>query len=113
MNWVETKKYQFDVMDITTVVNVVAVILTICGCALVGTILFIAVCVFSIVWTILKVHRYNVLILNLGLLAFNIYFLVGQGRRKQDRRKCPFLYNEFIVNRLVVQGQTEMLEVCS
>ena len=77
MNWIEAKKYQFDVMDITTVVNVVAVILTVCGYALVGTILFVAVCLFSIVWTILKVHRYNVLVLNIGLLVFNIYFLLG------------------------------------
>lgn len=77
MNWIETKKYQFDVMDITTIVNVVAVILTVCGYALVGTILFVAFCLFSIVWTILKVHRYNVLVLNIGLLVFNIYFLMG------------------------------------
>lgn len=77
MNWIETKKYQFDVMDITTIVNVVAVILTVCGYALVGTILFVIVCLFSIVWTILKVHRYNVLVLNIGLLVFNIYFLMG------------------------------------
>lgn len=77
MNWTDGKRYQFDICDVTTVISVVAVILTIAGLGAAGTIIFILNCLFQIGWTIAKTKRYNLLILNLSLLAFNIYFLIG------------------------------------
>lgn len=75
MKWVNGK-YQFDWGDITTLVCVVAVILTICGYGLIGTALFIANCGFSIGIVIFKTKRINLLVLQFALLALNIFFLL-------------------------------------
>lgn len=76
MNWTDGKKYEFDICDLTTLISVVAVILTLMGYALVATIIFVLNCCFQIVWTIAKTKRYNLLILNLALLVFNLSFII-------------------------------------
>lgn len=74
--WVDGK-YQFDIADITTLITIVAVVLTISGQALAGTIIFTINCIFNLIIVIKQVHRINLLLLQLSLLAFNIYFLIG------------------------------------
>lgn len=74
--WVDGK-YQFDVADITTLFTVVAVALTITGNTLAGTIIFIINCLINLVIVIKQAHRINLLILQIALLAFNVYFLIG------------------------------------
>lgn len=76
MNWIK-EKYKFDVTDITTMISVVAVILTITIGGIIPTIIFILNCAFQVVWVIVKVKRINLLILQLALLTFNFYFLLG------------------------------------
>lgn len=74
MNWIKTK-YQFDIGDITTLISVVAVILTVCGIWW-STIIFLVNAAFQVVWTVAKTKRYNLLLLNLSMLVFNVYFLM-------------------------------------
>lgn len=76
MNWIKGK-YKFDVTDITTLISVIAVILTMTIGGIIPTIIFILNCAFQVVWVIVKVKRINLLILQLALLAFNFYFLLG------------------------------------
>ena len=75
MKWIKGK-YEFDWGDITTLLSVVAVIFTICGYGLIGTAIFIANCGFSIGIVIFKTKRINLLVLQIALLALNIYFLL-------------------------------------
>ena len=77
MKWINGK-YEFDWGDVTTFVCVLAVILTICGYSLIGTILFIMNSSFSIGVVIFKTKRINLLILQFALLALNIFFLLKQ-----------------------------------
>lgn len=69
-------KYQFDLADLTTGVSLVAIGLTLAGFWW-STIIFIINCLVNLVYTIIKVKRINLLILNLGLLVLNFYFLLG------------------------------------
>lgn len=68
------KKYEFDFSDITTLISVIAVILTICGFWW-ATIIFIINCIVCLVYTLLYIRRINLIILQFALLALNIYFL--------------------------------------
>ena len=77
MKWINGK-YEFDLGDVTTLVCVLAVILTICGYNLIGTILFIMNSSFSIGVVIFKTKRINLLVLQFALLALNIFFLLKQ-----------------------------------
>lgn len=74
MNWVKGK-YQFELADITTVLNVVAVILTLCGFWW-STLIFVVSCLINLIYTIVKVKRINLLVLNIALLIFNVSFLI-------------------------------------
>ena len=67
-------KYEFDFTDITTLISVGAVILTLCG-FLWSTIIFIVNCVICLVYNAIYVKRINLIILQIALLALNIYFL--------------------------------------
>ena len=77
MKWINGK-YEFDWGDVTTLICVLAVILTICGYNLIGTILFIMNSSFSIGVVIFKTKRINLLVLQFALLALNIFFLLKQ-----------------------------------
>jgi len=74
MNWIKTK-YQFDICDITTLISVAAVVLTVCGIWW-ATIIFLANTIFQVIWTVTKTKRYNILLLNLSMVVFNLYFLM-------------------------------------
>ena len=66
--------YKFDFTDITTLVSVAAVILTMCGFWW-ATIIFIINCVVCLFYNAIYVKRVNLIILQFALLVLNIYFL--------------------------------------
>lgn len=74
--WIQEKKYIFDYADITTLAVVVAVALTICGFAFLGTLVFIINCIASLILTCFYTKRFNLLILNMALLVLNVYFIL-------------------------------------
>ena len=74
-NWFKGK-YEFDWGDITTLLCVVAVVLTMVGYGVIGTAIFIANCGFSIGVVVFKTKRVNLLVLQIALLVLNIYFLL-------------------------------------
>lgn len=75
MNWIKGK-YQFDLMDLTTLISVLGVVLTLVGIEW-ASVIFIINCGISILYTIIKVKRINSLVLNISLLVLNGYFLWG------------------------------------
>ena len=74
--WIQEKKYCFDYGDITSLAVVLAVALTICGFAVLGTIIFIINCIASLILTCIYTKRFNLLILNMALLVLNVYFIL-------------------------------------
>lgn len=77
--WIKEKQYCFDLADITTIINVIATMLTIAGYWW-ATIIFIVNCAINTIYTLVKVKRINVLILNLSLIVLNGYFLIGDNK---------------------------------
>lgn len=76
-NWIKSNHYEFDITDITTLITIIAVILTIVGFGFIATIIFILNCLFGLVVVIKFTKRFNLLALQLALLALNIFFLIA------------------------------------
>lgn len=76
LNKEASKKYQFDFCDITTLITIVAIILTFTHNPI-STLLFIIGCALNIIYTIVKLKRFNLLVLHIGLLIFNLGFMFG------------------------------------
>lgn len=76
--WLENgeRRYKFDFSDITTLITCVAVAISICGYGNIATPIFIVNCVISIIYVCLKVKRFNLVVLNVALLIFNISFMI-------------------------------------
>ncbi len=74
--WIDSKKYEFDFQDLLSVATILAIVFTFMG-LWVSTILFVITSIISVVYCILKIKRYNILFLHLGLLVFNLGFLLG------------------------------------
>lgn len=76
LNKEASKKYEFDFCDITTLITIVAIILTFCKSPI-SMLLFIVGCALNIIYTIVKLKRFNLLVLHIGLLIFNLGFMFG------------------------------------
>ena len=64
--------YQFDIADITSIIYTVCALGVVCGCNM--TVLF---CIGSLISTAFcwQAHRLNLVLLNVSLLAMNVYYL--------------------------------------
>lgn len=71
------RRYQFDPTDLVAVLYVVAVVFTICGLGLVGTIIMSVGALISFVATCLFAKRLNLFVIGVVILVLNAYFLLA------------------------------------